>query len=174
MPSDKNPHGTTLHQGIILAIVASQGPLTSSEIADAYKETAKVEFAYNYQFIVTRRMADRGLIKPGSTKNTKGQKVLRWAPKPCSRSSNPAGFKNHVREGLKGLIFRDAPKDNGVFIAVKAVDAVLCPHRPKSDTPLARKHADQLWRPPARRPSVAKPALKTRPPDRFQKAPRPV
>ena len=85
MPSDKNPHGTTLHQGIILAIVASKGPLTSSEIAELYKETAKVEFAYNYQFIVTRRMADRGLIKAGTTKNTKGQKVLRWMITPKGR-----------------------------------------------------------------------------------------
>jgi len=93
MPSDKNPHGTTLHQGIILAIVEAQGPLTSSGIADSYKETAKVEFAYNYQFIVTRRMADRGLIKAGTTKNGKGQKVLRW-------SITPKGKKllAHARE----------------------------------------------------------------------------
>jgi hypothetical protein len=85
MPSDKNPHGTTLHQGIILAIVAAKGSLTSSEIADSYKEIAKVEFAYNYQFIVTRRMSDRGLIKAGSTKNAKGQKVLRWGITPKGR-----------------------------------------------------------------------------------------
>jgi predicted transcriptional regulator len=78
MPSDKHPHGTTFHQSIILAIVDKHGPLTSSQIAASYKKLTKVEVAYNYQFIVTRRMADRQLIKPGKSKNAQQQRVFEW------------------------------------------------------------------------------------------------
>lgn len=86
MPSDKHPHGTTFHQSIILAIVDRYGPLTSSEIAAHYKKLTKVEVAYNYQFIVTRRMADRKLIKPGKSKNTQQQKVFEWSITPTGKS----------------------------------------------------------------------------------------
>jgi predicted transcriptional regulator len=82
MPSDKHPHGTTFHQSIILAIVQNHGPVTSSEIAAYYKKLTKVEVAYNYQFIVTRRMADRKLIKSGKAKNQQQQKVFEWTITP--------------------------------------------------------------------------------------------
>jgi len=79
MPSDKHPHGTTFHQSIVLAIVAKHQPITSSQIAEQYQELTGINVAYNYQYIITRRMAARGLIK-----STGGKKVavLQWAPTP--------------------------------------------------------------------------------------------
>ena len=79
MPSDKQPHGTTFHQAIILAIMDRYGPLTSGEIAVHYQEHVDTEIAYNYQYIITRRMADRGLIKAGKAKSERNQKVFRWS-----------------------------------------------------------------------------------------------
>jgi len=79
MPSDKHPHGTTFHQAIILAILSKYGPVTSGEIATYYKKLTKIDIAYNYQYIITRRLADRGLIKAGKTKSERNQKVYRWS-----------------------------------------------------------------------------------------------
>ena len=76
MPSDKHPHGTTLQQGLILGVVEKFGPLTSSEIAGHYNRLTKADVAYNYQFIVTRRMAGRGLIKSKTVTNARGQKIF--------------------------------------------------------------------------------------------------
>ena len=79
MPSDKHPHGTTFHQAIILAILAKYGPVTSGDIAAWYKKLTKIDIAYNYQYIITRRLSDRGLIKAGKTKNERSQKVFKWS-----------------------------------------------------------------------------------------------
>lgn len=83
MPSDKHPHGTTLQQGLILAIVQKHGPITSSEMANQYQEITGIDVAYNYQFIVTRRMASRGLIRSKFVTNSRGQRIFQWtiAPK---------------------------------------------------------------------------------------------
>ena len=83
MPSDKHPHGTTLQQGLILAIVQKHGPVTSSAMATHYQEITGIDVAYNYQFIVTRRMASRGLIKSKLVTNSRGQRIFEWtiAPK---------------------------------------------------------------------------------------------
>lgn len=86
MPSDKHPHGTTLQQGLILAIVSKFGPLTSSEIAAYYNRLTKADVAYNYQFIVTRRMAGRGLIRSRNVVNARGQKIFQWAITPKGKS----------------------------------------------------------------------------------------
>lgn len=75
MAAYKHPHGTTFHQTLVLAIIAAEGPITSGEIAKRYHDLTKIDVAYNYQYIITRRMADRGLIKAASGK--KGD-VLRW------------------------------------------------------------------------------------------------
>lgn len=82
MPTYKHPHGTTFHQTIVLAIIAAEGPITSGEIASKYQELTNIDVAYNYQYIITRRMADRGLIRstPG-----KKQSVLRWVIAPQGR-----------------------------------------------------------------------------------------
>ena len=85
MPNQKQPHGSTFQQGIILAILGKYGPLTSSEIASYYDRLAKARIAYNYQFIVTRRMAEGGLIRSGHVKNTKGQRIYRWTLTPKGR-----------------------------------------------------------------------------------------
>jgi DNA-binding PadR family transcriptional regulator len=82
MPTYKHPHGTTFHQSIVLGIIASDGPISSGEIAERYRELTGIDVAYNYQYIITRRMADRGLIKAASGKK---QKVLRWQITPAGR-----------------------------------------------------------------------------------------
>ena len=79
MPSDKHPHGTTFHQAIILAILKKYGPTTSGQIAAYYKELTEIDIAYNYQYIITRRLADRGLIKAGKATSPRNQKVYRWS-----------------------------------------------------------------------------------------------
>ena len=84
MASEKQPHGVTLQQGIILAIIDKLGPVTSGAVAEAYAEQVNAEVAYNYQYIITRRMADRGLIKSSGKKGSvyewrltpKGKKLL--------------------------------------------------------------------------------------------------
>ncbi len=78
----KHPHGTTFHQTIVLAIIAREGPITSGEIAARYTELTKIDVAYNYQYIITRRMADRGLIKAVGGKK---QAVLKWSITPAGR-----------------------------------------------------------------------------------------
>ncbi|QDU35297.1 hypothetical protein KS4_33780 [Poriferisphaera corsica] len=75
MPSDKHSHGITFHQALILAVIEKYQPLTSSEIAQYYQKHVKIEVAYNYQYIVTRRLADRGLIR---AKKTKKEPVFKW------------------------------------------------------------------------------------------------
>ncbi|WP_432798152.1 hypothetical protein [Poriferisphaera sp. WC338] len=75
MPSDKHSHGITFHQALILAVIERHQPLTSSEIAEYYRKHVKIEVAYNYQYIVTRRLSDRGLIKG---KQTKKDPVIKW------------------------------------------------------------------------------------------------
>ena len=75
MPASKHPHGTTLHQAIVLAIIEDQGPMTSGELATRYRERTAIEVAYNYQYILTRRMADRGLIRSVGGKRSA---VYRW------------------------------------------------------------------------------------------------
>lgn len=82
MPTYKHPHGTTFHQTIVLAIIQKEGPITSGEIASKYQELTSIDVAYNYQYIITRRMADRGLIK--SVKG-KRETVLRWTIAPQGR-----------------------------------------------------------------------------------------
>ena len=85
MPSDKHPHGTTFHQAIILAILKKYGPTTSGQIAAYYKELTEIDIAYNYQYIITRRLADRGLIKAGKATSPRNQKVYRWSLTPRGR-----------------------------------------------------------------------------------------
>ena len=92
MPTYKHPHGTTFHQTIVLSIIDREGPITSGEIASRYEELTGIEVAYNYQYIITRRMADRGLIKAVGGKK---QTVLKW-------SITPAGRK--VIAGTKPLV----------------------------------------------------------------------
>src|SRR5690606_35268633 len=75
-------HGTTFHQTIVLAIIEREGPITSGQIAERYAELTTVDVAYNYQYIITRRMADRGLIKSVGGKK---QAVLRWAIGPAGK-----------------------------------------------------------------------------------------
>ena len=82
MPTYKHPHGTTFHQTIVLAIIAAEGPITSGEIASRYQEMTNIDVAYNYQYIITRRMADRGLIR--AAKNKK-HTVLHWVIAPQGR-----------------------------------------------------------------------------------------
>lgn len=82
MPTYKHPHGTTFHQTIVLAIIAAEGPITSGEIAAKYQELTGIDVAYNYQYIITRRMADRGLIRSAPGKK---QTVLRWVIAPQGR-----------------------------------------------------------------------------------------
>ena len=102
MPSDKHPHGTTFQQAIILAIVDQHGPVTSGQIAEHYAETVKAEVAYNYQYIITRRMADRGLIKSKGAKNDAGQTVFQWRLTPAGRKLLNATRKlGTVLTGLK-------------------------------------------------------------------------
>lgn len=82
MPTYKHPHGTTFHQTIVLQIIDREGPITSGEIAQRYAEMTGIDVAYNYQYIITRRMADRGLIKAVGGKK---QTVLKWAITPAGR-----------------------------------------------------------------------------------------
>lgn len=82
MPTYKHPHGTTFHQTIVLSIIAREGPITSGEIALRYAELTGIDVAYNYQYIITRRMADRGLIKASGGKK---QAVLKWTITPEGR-----------------------------------------------------------------------------------------
>ncbi len=82
MATYKHPHGTTFHQTIVLSIIAREAPITSGEIAARYEELTGIEVAYNYQYIITRRMADRGLIKSVGGKK---QTVLRWSITPAGR-----------------------------------------------------------------------------------------
>ncbi len=86
MASDKQPHGVTLQQGLILAIIDKHGPITSGDVAEYYAELVDAEVAYNYQYIITRRMADRGLIKSASKKNDRGQKVFQWRLTPKGKT----------------------------------------------------------------------------------------
>lgn len=82
MPTYKHPHGTTFHQTVVLAIIAQEGPITSGQIAERYQELTNIDVAYNYQYIITRRMADRGLIKSAGGKN---ETVLKWTITPAGR-----------------------------------------------------------------------------------------
>ena len=82
MPTYKHPHGTTFHQTVVLAIISKDGPITSGAIAERYQELTNIDVAYNYQYIITRRMADRGLIKSAGGKN---ESVLKWAITPGGR-----------------------------------------------------------------------------------------
>ncbi len=56
--------------------------LTSGDMAARYAELTKIDVAYNYQYIITRRMADRGLIKAVGGKK---ESVLKWAITPLGR-----------------------------------------------------------------------------------------
>jgi DNA-binding MarR family transcriptional regulator len=82
MPTYKHPHGTTFHQTIVLAIIANEGPITSGQIAERYQELTNIDVAYNYQYIITRRMADRGLIKSTGGKK---ERILKWQITPAGR-----------------------------------------------------------------------------------------
>ncbi|MBI1337248.1 MAG: hypothetical protein GC164_09840 [Phycisphaera sp.] len=70
MSTDRNPHGTTLHQGLVLAIISKLQPCTSGEVAAEYTKLTKIKLAYNYQYIITRRMEQRGLIKQVKSKSS--------------------------------------------------------------------------------------------------------
>lgn len=90
MPTYKHAHGTTFHQTIVLGIIAREGPITSGEIAERYAELTKIGVAYNYQYIITRRMADRGLIKAQTKTRTPGRKkgessILKWVIAPAGK-----------------------------------------------------------------------------------------
>ena len=82
MPTYKHPHGTTFHQTVVLAIIAAEGPITSGQIAAKYQEMTGIDVAYNYQYIITRRMADRGLIRSSGGKK---EPVLKWVIAPQGR-----------------------------------------------------------------------------------------
>ena len=77
MASSKQAHGATLQQALILGILGKHGSLSSSEIAAHFAELTKIPVAYNYQYIVTRRMADQGMIKPKDGSDSKSG-VFQW------------------------------------------------------------------------------------------------
>jgi len=75
MSSEKHSHGATLHQCLVLAIIANHGPLTSAQVAEKYQELTGQNVAHNYQYIITRRMADKGLIRSAGGKD---RSVFEW------------------------------------------------------------------------------------------------
>ena len=82
MAGSKHSHSVTLQQALILAVLAKEGPLTSAQIADRYSELTKIKVAFNYQYIVTRRMADRGLIKTKDAPKGVKSGVFLWVTTP--------------------------------------------------------------------------------------------
>lgn len=82
MDSEKHSHGATLHQCLVLAIIARDGPLTSGEVAARYHDLAGCDVARNYQYIITRRMADKGLIRAAGGKE---KAVYQWAITPAGK-----------------------------------------------------------------------------------------
>ncbi|MEX2215407.1 MAG: hypothetical protein WD768_14840 [Phycisphaeraceae bacterium] len=79
MPNQKNAHGTTFHQAVVLSIIAKHGPLTSADVATHYIELTTIDVAYNYQYIITRRMANKGLIKHNGGKKAG---IFKWTITP--------------------------------------------------------------------------------------------
>ena len=82
MPNKKNAHGTTFHQAVVLSIIDKHGPVTSADIADHYMTLTSIDVANNYQYIITRRMADKGLIRHNGGKKAS---VFLWSVTPKGR-----------------------------------------------------------------------------------------
>jgi len=71
-------HGLTIHQLLILYVVDRLGDATSNEIADEYAAVTNIEMAYNFQYIMPRRLHKQGLLHASQVKSDRGQWVYCW------------------------------------------------------------------------------------------------
>jgi len=72
-------HGLTIHQLLILYVVNRLGEPTSNEIAEEYHRLTKIDMAYNFQYIMPKRLHKQGLLHAAQVKSDRGQWVYCWS-----------------------------------------------------------------------------------------------
>lgn len=85
-------HGLTIHQLLILYVVNRLGDATSNEIADEYAALTNIEMAYNFQYIMPRRLHKQGLLHAAQVQNERGQWVYCWSLTSKGRSLMESGL----------------------------------------------------------------------------------